>query len=363
MKLEICLKPLEAYFWGNDRNLKYVSDGYDGKDYKAASYYTVSEKTPSQTALFGILRYTGIQRVSTDFTLMEQDVENIGKRSFHLLGGTGQHFGRIHSISPLFLKNGRGEYFVRAPFDHDMNDRGVYEPFSQKDYEEVLTSEGMKYLPIAHDAKAGCAEGYVNLTTGQYVPDRDIFQEEEQVGIRRRKAHESAEDSEQGYFKMLRYHMKEHSFCFFADVAADFYHTQQTVVFGGYGRSAFEVSITKDATLPSLRLLDRASAVAGTRRAVAISDVFLDEDDKLQALYGQCAYANTRTKEYRVFLTNYGAGRKQGQRFYRRDENIRLIQAGSVFLVRDQTGFLAQVENETARTVGFNHFLIGGEWK
>ena len=99
MLLKIEFKPLEPYFFGNERSLQYK--GVNQKvQIKAASYFAKSELIPLQSTLFGALRYLGIVEKRLDFKLTSEDEANIGKASFQLKK-EGQSFGKIKSISQI----------------------------------------------------------------------------------------------------------------------------------------------------------------------------------------------------------------------------------------------------------------------
>ena len=110
MLLKIEFKPLEPYFFGNERSLQYK--GVNQKvQMKAASYFAKSELIPLQSTLFGALRYLGIVEKRRDFKLTSEDEANIGKASFQLKK-EGQSFGKIKRISSLYLTDKKGDVYI-----------------------------------------------------------------------------------------------------------------------------------------------------------------------------------------------------------------------------------------------------------
>lgn len=360
-KIRIALTPLEPYFFGNDKNLKYVDPKL--KKTKAANYYAVSEKIPSQSTLFGVLRYLGLTMINSDYLITDTDKANIGSQSFHLSTPNKNGFGKIISISNLFLMRNQiddeksPDYYVRMPLDHKAcndcpfdNPPTVYEPFPSTYYQKVLTSQGERLLPVKYPVKSGFADGFVNLKDGTYVKDEDIFKKVEAVGIQ-------VDKKEDGYYKRVRYHLEnDYSLTFFACVEDDFALSKEELVYMGYGKSMFKVKthvMDNDDKLPDFTLLTKELILKDCTKRVALSDIYVS--DCITKLYQCCSYVNTQSREYREFYTKYGKS-SQKERFKRGTNYIRLIKAGSVFYVnnKDIDLFDSIINNENAKIAGFN---------
>ena len=111
----IRLTPLEPYFLGSDRTFHYGEN--DVRRIGKSDYFIKSVKIPSQTTLFGILRYLGMQNRTVDYVLGDSE-QYIGSSSFRFMDNS-QSFGMIKSISPLLLmQNSTGRKLLRTPLNH-----------------------------------------------------------------------------------------------------------------------------------------------------------------------------------------------------------------------------------------------------
>lgn len=89
--------PLEPYFFGNEKTFGYGS-------VKNKTYYVESSELPSQTGLFGTLRYCCISRPGKNY---EIDSREIGSESFNIQSPCMQTFGKIHRMSPFLPRKER----------------------------------------------------------------------------------------------------------------------------------------------------------------------------------------------------------------------------------------------------------------
>lgn len=341
MKILIKLTPLEPFFFGNEKSFAYG----ETRRQKAGSYYSVSDDLPSQTTLFGVLRYLGIKEKKSDYSLCDNDINNIGNESFDLTS-EGQTFGRIINISPLYLTDQDNQFYIKTPLNHK-NGSGNYIPFTE--YREVQTSLGKKLLPEDYDAKTGIANSFVRLSDGFIVTD--IFSSVEKVGVNTTK-------KEDAYFKKKYKFMKDYSFSFFAEVAEEFPKISDQVVFLGQGKSAFEAKVLNDVEEPDFNTLLKKLENQPFPVALALSDIYIKQD--ISELYKICKFAITSNKGYRIFSTNYNHGVAQIKRFNKSEQYINLIGAGSVFIISDKKNFRAAIDNDHAKKAGFNIVLMGG---
>lgn len=336
------LTPLEPYFLGGER----IHEINDGNKH----YFIRSLDTPSQTTLFGALRYIGIKNPQTKYEISTEDRENIGTNSYKLklLDNDNQNFGRINSISPLYLVDKDRFYWIPTPFDH-IQTKEKDEPFNTKDEPEIYsrfekysdpieTNHGQRCFPMEYDAKIGVNNGWLCLEN-RYVR-RDLFQSVTQVGV-------DKQNTKQAFFKK-EYKRLENgfSFAFFADVAEGFVPYQR-MVYLGQGKSPFQVEwseifdepkIPKDLLKPGI--------------AYAHSDIFCQGD--IQSLYNCCQFVCAKTVPHRIFEKDYR--NRTGSKV------VQLLQAGSVFWPNetDITTFKNSLRNEHASTVGLNQIIIGG---
>ena len=362
--IKIRLKPLEPFFFGDDRGFPY-GEG-DKKRIGRSSYYVRSMNLPLQTTLFGTLRYLGIAEKHSSYRLTAEDTENIGGSSFDYFRPQ-QSFGRIEGISSLYLENAQGDLFIRAPLDHNMDkDTKTYQPFTFSET-FIKTAAGERLLPKDYKAKCGLADAFLCVTDGNNSilhADR-IFHEEEDVGIG---------IWEKAYFKMQFVRMeKGFSFVYFATLRDGFPEIKDHVVFMGRRKSAFAVE-TEPAAEPLFSLPGFAGQAGNeaVRKCYLLSDtcLFAGNDAgtgcisyKVSDL--EAVYSVTQTLTARAYQTIYCDERESGQkgRFQKSEKLLRLLRAGSVFWYRkeNEETFKKMFENSTTRVAGLNQIKIGGE--
>ena len=81
MKQLITLRPLEPYFFGGDRSFAYGNVEVQ----RAGGYYVRSLDAPSQTTLFGTLRFLSIESPNPSFQLSKKDKEWGGPKSYNIM--------------------------------------------------------------------------------------------------------------------------------------------------------------------------------------------------------------------------------------------------------------------------------------
>lgn len=356
--LKISLKPLEPYFFGNERNLFY--EGVNAKTQsKSSGYFVKSENTPMQSTLFGVLRYMGIIEKRIDFKLNQNDIENIGMSSFQLRKKE-QSFGRIRQISSLYLEDENGELYIRVPFDQEAfkedDTRRVYQGFQKFLDTPVMTQNGMRYIPKIN-LKDGFCDGYMRVRDGKCISDPEIFKRIIQTGI-------SINKKSDAFFKKEYCFLMDFSFTFYAEVEDEFPEIKDVCVKMGQGKTAFAVNVVelRDQTyqqkeLEGMRISSRFPVDA--QKIVLLSDSYVQD---LKELYACCYFVHTDTRDYRAMETVYHA-KNQRQRYKKQEVLLKLLKAGSVFWVRPekQETFMRLIEDKDAQIAGFNRYITGGE--
>ena len=357
MLLRIEFEPLEPYFFGNERALR-----YKGADYqvKAAGYFAKSENTPLQSTLFGALRYLGIVEKHADFTLTEEDKTNIGPRSFSLnkKNEDVQTFGKIKRISNLYLVDNTGDIYIKSPGDQPSfgeNEEKIYQGFKLFYKNAVETQNGLKYFPEV-DMKYGIFDGYVRVRDGKCVSVEDIFIKTVRAGI-------DAKEKKDAFYKKEYCFMKKYAFMFYAEVEDDFPEITDKYVKLGQGKTAFAVTVKEVAQFPEEELNISTIFPVEAEKVVLLSDTYVND---LNSLYSCCYFSYTDVREYRAMETNYDA-KKQRQRYKKQNVLLKLMKAGSVFWVKPECleTFKESLDNKHAQTAGFNLYITGGskQWK
>ncbi len=349
--LEIRLTPLEPFFLGSDRTFFYGEK--DIKRVGRTSYYVRSERIPMQTTLFGVMRYLGIRDVKDNYDITN-DAVNIGSTSFKY-SDCPQTFGRIESISPLYLLARNRHYYMPIPMDHKMGEPR-YTPFS--DYREVRTTVGSQLLPVDYDAKAGTGDGFVDVNTGEVISQNAIFSSLVKTGI-------DINRKKEGYFKMEYIRMNpEYCFSFRAKVKEGFPEIDNRIVYMGGRKSAFLASVTQVMSISPEEELKKLLKNHPRPFLYVSSDSFLQDKNGMvgiDAMENNALFSVVDFKTAREYVTNYGQ-KKQRERFTKSERLYRLIRAGSVFIL-DPSGIEKAkklFDNPHFMTIGMNHLIIGG---
>ena len=340
-KLLIKLTPLAPYFFGGERIFE-IGDGN-------RHYFIHSIDTPSQTTLFGALRYIGIRSPEKGFRLNDEDKFNIGASSFDLTNQGIADFGGIKRISPLYIFSQGDGYMIRTPLDHintpldHINGQETYSRFERYSG-PIRTTSGERWFPLDYNAKHGLADSWLSLADGKIY--NGLFEGIAQVGIDKK-------NKKQAFFRKEFKRLKAgFSFVFFADVGEGF-TPYNKIVYLGQGKSAFQADWDWGADEPKIP----AGLIRG-EMVYAQSDAFISCG--VNELYETCNFVCAATRDFRVFVTDYDRAAAIATR-YKKSGNIKLVQAGSVFWPNNAEAFVSRIHNCHASIAGFNQIIIGGE--
>ncbi len=330
MYLQVTMRPLEPFFLPLERSS--VSS--------SISSFQRSRLLPSQSALFGVLRYLGIENPRDDFALGES-AENVGGESFDMMK-TGQSFGRIRSIGPLTILDSEGRHLVPAPLHLVRNTPGCGGPAVPcLHYTSARTSAGLRWLPEEEGPEENT---FLCLETG--LLEEAPFDLSLQTVMDRRAGLLTREQV------MLR---PGCAFSFTAQADSGFtYASSRTVQMA---RASFAAEVREipgePAPVPSAALRQLFPAfvlVDGRTRpawwAAALSDFWYSGNP--ENLRSACCLMLARHRTLRVLTTDYGAQGWSGRR-RRSPEILRLTAAGSVFLFEDAAGlesFLSVLQSD-----------------
>ncbi|MBQ8515321.1 MAG: hypothetical protein IJ496_07975 [Ruminococcus sp.] len=378
MRYLITLKPQEPYFFGTDRNVAYGSTTIQRAQMNP--YYIKSANIPSQSALFGVLRYLGIADPKMDFSLSPEDKLNIGEKSFSLLKRE-QTFGRIRRISPLFLMDNQSRKYVPAPLNHAAKSmskpedhheiaKAAFEPYDKfSAIKQPIGCTTERYLPMQHDDKNWDDGMFVRIDDQKPVLIGHLFTTQTRVGINRDAKKKGKEAEQSGFFKKdyIQLH-PDFSFAFYADLEDEMSLPEQRMVCIGKGRTGFlaeakpaeqdDVSWEKLKTVfPEKAVLDDHSCTL--HYLYVQSDLWYSGD--WQRLKESCCLMLANISEYRAFTTNYDKNVSMTQRYKKEQTLLRMIGAGAVFVCssagqrEELIKMLESSENfEHGQTAGYN---------
>lgn len=363
MKLKIVLTPMAHYFLGTERNFHFDQT----RRQAAGGYFIRSREFPSQTTLFGTLRY--LIGVKDERLRANADVL-IGSQSFDIRQD-GQTFGLIKGISPLYLMrsddDGKEEFFVRAPLDHRSSATGkdpVYDPMipdtAMKKIEVFdfpLERKSAKERIISgYNAKEGLFHGWMALNAAEdkrkLLRDDQVFAKSVEVVSNKKKKMEQGDDSSAFARKEYIRLFPGFHFVFFANLSRDCEYPGQTTAVLGKDSSIFSVEIS-DVSHED----EEAGLTENLRKTFQNRTglVYMQSDSYIpggaEMLYKSCGQAITETDTLRIFETkNRTLAPKKPD-----DELLNLVKAGSVIYLKDTSC----LENRHARTAGMNYFVTG----
>lgn len=332
-------KPLEPYFFGNEKNFVFPKEEGVSGNSNPTSYYIRSENGPSQSAILGALRYILLPHKKNDWNYTQQEWEAnnriVGKKGFDPTEDNPD-YGVIESISPVFLYNNSKKevneaIYVTLPFDCKSKE---YDTFTE--YKTINTVKGKKYYTDEYDAKKGIESGYVRLDKKEVLYTDEIFAKSTRVGINR-----SA--NEKGFFKKEYVSLKEeYSFAVYMTIKEDEICPEDNTVFMGQGKSTFAVSFIETDENP---IETGVKKIINDNIVYCLSDCFVDS-----SVYDMCYFAITKTKTYRMY-TKKSRTVNKGSKLYR------LVTAGSIFIPRDKDEFLNEVRKKHLSKIGYNVFV------
>lgn len=334
--LRIKLNPVQPYFLGGERIFEIGS--------KDNPYFIKSLEVPTQTTLFGILRYMGVLNPIVNVFL---DEDNIGKDSFHLMESKNFNFGKIKKISPIYIMNDSGEYFIPTPYDNsNYNQDAIYTPFSK--YIHDASNSGKLY-PEEYSPKKHLTNSWCCITKGENYKkiNKNLFEKEVRVAI-------NTKNKEKSFFKKEHVLLKKgNSFVFFAEVEPTFDYAESRTVTPGFYAS---IDIADEPSVPD-------DFFGKSKKIVyAQSDIYLNNQETINSIYNKSSFVFVDTKNFKGRTTNK-KGKNVKQIFKRYDQTITLIKAGSIFLPKDDTScseikaLITKHEDGHPRIAGFNHIL------
>lgn len=328
--------PMEPYFFGNEKNFLYPGQKVGQL---SNSYFIRSEDMPSQTTLFGSLRFllSPVKKAWGQYTDTDREAMDaaIGANSF-CFDCEKQTFGKICHMSSVVLLCG-DEILVPTPFDHVCGN-AFYTPFSE--YCEMETAEGTRLYTPQYNAKHGIEKSFMRLSDGAIVGTDAIFRRVIRVGNNLGK-------NKNGFFKKEYVSMDSaYALGVYVQLEEDLV-PQNATAFLGQGKSLFVVSFTPCDGDPVDSMLARRLR---PDTVYCRSDSFVKD-----SVYPYARFAVTDTKTHRAYITDKDGCVTKNAVLHK------LLRAGSVLIPRDRHALLERLHNEHAQTVGFNMIVCGQE--
>lgn len=171
---KVLFHPLEEYFFGEDGSFR---EGVSN-----AEYFITSRFFPSQTTVFGIIRYLNLLCLKDKGSYLQEEKElnnkTVGKKGFSIESAIDsnsevQNFGIIKGMSGVFLhrydvEDKVNRVYVTLPKDAKKQpeiDKSYTSIFDEGE-ESVVTSNGKKMMPQKYNVKEGLEIGFISIDAG-----------------------------------------------------------------------------------------------------------------------------------------------------------------------------------------------------
>ncbi len=345
----IKLTPHDKFFFGTDKEF-----GADNRNYFVKSGYF-----PQQTTLLGMLRYQLLCQAPEDI-FRDNKIQN-KKKAAELIGaksftqGENNTFGKIKSLSPVFLMQGNTKFFPlnKEYQEVSKDDKG------NKEWKMCEISKDFRLLE-GYNVKIGLSELWTNDENRKYELS-DIFKEVEQVGIR--KNYDGTTDDKAFYIQTYRkFKSSDMAFAFY--VNSDIEINPSNLIFIGRERQSFSMEVEKvEAGFKVNEDLYQASQNA--HKVILLSDAYFtnisDYDFAITETVGfRCLQANKYTEHYYNIRQKDESESSYNKTNLHKSKKIELYKKGSVFYFSDEQKmreFTEKLKNSEFYTIGYNHFI------
>ena len=343
-KYLIKLTPLDRFFWGGEKTF-----GIDNEN-----YFVKSRLFPQQTTVLGMLRQEFLMQNnilvqkgdSLELTDKEKAKELVGGKSFSINSEITE-FGKIQSLSPVFITNNNDYLFVNA-FDENLQlefKNGQMHSNSLHKFIPFYTNYNHKKPPKLelHNQK------------GDTIEINKVFIDSTQVGIKKDYKGSTDDDS---FFKLKSYSLnKGYSFSLIIEIDKDIKELKSTFVKMGVSRSVFKMEVEKGFDFEEK--IPKFTSKTDRIRLVLLSDAFVADE-----IHNYYDFANLQTISFRninssLNTKDHYAHPKIESDLYK-SEKHNLIKRGSVFYVSKNklSDFEKLINNKHFRKIGYNYYNI-----
>ena len=384
---------MEEYFFGDEGSFFSEIDEKQG-------YYLVSKDIPSQTTIFGIIRYLGLAHIKSDYNYTSKEYEAnktaIGCKGFNIEkaiteNNSQKDFGKIKNISSIFIhefSENLSKIFVPIPKDAKF-DKSKYSSILEE-YVEIEADNSKKYVPKNFDYKKGILDGYISIdygydtvknelkkNTGDLEILTDLFTGIVKSRIRiysneereKRKKNNEEDDEMSSLFKR-EYKIfnpkinKELSFGVFLETDFDDDYMKKhynTIVGMGLGNKKFKVACEK-VEAEKIRLKENLT--------INVDKIFEKHNHKNNIIYfisPSWIEENKIIKKSLFASINSTRNRPQinnseiKNQIEKTKTLYRMIDSGSIIITDNKDEILKKLNNIAMKQIGYNHIYVGGE--
>ena len=318
MRYKITLKPLEPFLFGGDNTFGKIGDKENG------TYLVKSRQFPQQSAILGMLKKEmmiqdgvlsrKVRGEWVDKHLKNQAKELVGFEKFNIALQTPQDFGRLKSISPIFLQKDDERFIKKVDIDSFKYKEGLLEGYSPK--KDIY-------------------DNFVSLKSNKKLSSDDIFQEVEQTGNKK-----GGEDN--SLFKKTSYILKD-DFRFALYIESE-YELRDSIVSLGADGSNFYMQVKQ-----SDEKLDYADK---NGYLTLLSDAYITV-----ALKGNCEFAITSEISYQNLQNKKHVTQKNE---FKKSKKVYLYEKGSVF-INPEDELINNLNNKNCQKIGYNTYSYKGQ--
>ena len=386
---KVLFQPLGEYFFGADGSFR---EGLEN-----AEYFISSREFPSQTTIFGILRYLNlIHKKDWEEYYDDERKDNekaVGRYGFSMEGAIEEKdkdkdFGLIKGISAVFLnedniKTQINKIYVSLPKDASHENSSGYSSFISDSKEMVETIKGKKLIPD-YNAKKGIKKGFISIDKGikadaHAVSGEDleiidsVFEPRVKGAIKLNRDIEDEKNKEpisslfkKEYVKLKQDPgKKEYSFGVYAEIEGDDVEKKLTGIVGmGLGSTPFKVTAKRISDCEKTERLQDELVLNVSRIfekhtqkeniIYCISTCFIE---KPQEILDKCLFSSIETISNRQLVSKDGYKWKKEQTLYT------MLDAGSILIAEGENKdeIRSDLEFKGLKQIGYNHYYIGGK--
>ena len=260
--------PLEPYFLGGENTFRVD---------ERSKYFISSLLVPSATTILGTLRYvlleqTGMLRPNGKYTPEQKLACDalIGAQSY-CVGGENA-FGKLKSISPIFLTDGEALYIKTPQNCKAACTQMTYQAMELSQHRYATSCGSSIRFPLTDDYSAKkpvSDQSYMRLSDGKIFGD--LFLREERTGISKSKP-------DKAFFKKAYISLKEgYSFAVIAEIEADV-PLHNTICYMGREKSAFLIQVEETELDIEAEIRSALSARTTTAFYYVFGDTFLEKE-------------------------------------------------------------------------------------
>lgn len=316
MRYLVTLKPLEPFLFGGNQTFGTLGDK------EAGSYLVTSRQFPQQTAVLGMVR----KELMTQAGLLTRKrrgewvdkhkkvdaINLVGYEKFSMSEKELQDFGRIESITPVFLMQKDKRYIKKVDIDSHNYENGLLKGYNPK--EDIY-------------------DNFVSVDGKEKLKSEDIFKEVNQTGNKK-----GGEDN--SLFKKTSYILNNgFTFAFYIELDTAL---KSSIISLGADRSAFMMEVQEDNAT-----LDYADPKG---YLTLLSDALINVDIKTN-----CDFAITSELSHRNLTSKKSALQKNK---FEKSETVYLYEKGSVF-INPSEALLADLNQENLQQIGYNIYSKG----